>query len=276
MSIENIGKTISRLRKEKGMTQEELGTAIGVTSQAVSKWECGSTPDVELLPRIADAFGVSLDLLFGREHKYEDVCELVAKRIVCAKDKKEQIETAFLYGIDLQMAVFGAVTKNEEELKKIANGRYRNSALFCDEGIALLDMSEQTPSFFLMPYREKTGEKLLENHDYAAFFRRLADEDFWNTLLFLCKRKSQSKFTEKLLVDACGLASETAKEYLDVLEEWGMIYRDEAEIDDVLIDVYHFYSSDYLPAFLTFAAKVMDRPTSFYRSSRSREKPILS
>ncbi len=63
-----IGNTIAALRKEKGMTQETLANALGVTNQAVSKWESEqSCPDIALLPGIADLFGVSLDHLFGRE-----------------------------------------------------------------------------------------------------------------------------------------------------------------------------------------------------------------
>lgn len=63
-----IGNIIATLRKEKGMTQEALANALGVTNQAVSKWESEqSCPDIALLPSIADLFGVSIDYLFGRE-----------------------------------------------------------------------------------------------------------------------------------------------------------------------------------------------------------------
>lgn len=62
-----IGSTIANLRKEKNMTQEALANALGVTNQAVSKWESDqSRPDIAFLPTIADLFGVSIDHLFGR------------------------------------------------------------------------------------------------------------------------------------------------------------------------------------------------------------------
>lgn len=60
----NIGNNISALRKEKGITQEELANEIGVSAQAVSKWENDSScPDVSLLTKIADFFGVTVDEL---------------------------------------------------------------------------------------------------------------------------------------------------------------------------------------------------------------------
>ncbi len=62
----NLGNAIRRLRTERGMTQEELAAYTGVSFQAVSKWECGTTtPDIALLPKLAVFFGVRIDDLFG-------------------------------------------------------------------------------------------------------------------------------------------------------------------------------------------------------------------
>ena len=49
------------------MTQEDLGRVVGISAQAVSRWECGGAPDVALLPAVADTLGVTVDALFGRE-----------------------------------------------------------------------------------------------------------------------------------------------------------------------------------------------------------------
>ena len=63
-----LNETIAALRKERGMTQEELAALLGVSGQAVSKWESGiCCPDIGLLPALADVFGVTLDKLMGRE-----------------------------------------------------------------------------------------------------------------------------------------------------------------------------------------------------------------
>lgn len=60
-----IGKFISELRKSKGMTQMQLGDAVGVSYKAVSKWECGTTsPDISLFPDLAKVLGVTTDELF--------------------------------------------------------------------------------------------------------------------------------------------------------------------------------------------------------------------
>lgn len=60
-----IGKQIKKYRTTKGITQEQLGNLVGVTCQAVSKWERGGVPDAELLPSQSRALAVSIDTLFG-------------------------------------------------------------------------------------------------------------------------------------------------------------------------------------------------------------------
>lgn len=61
-----LGEKIREFRKRDGRTQEELATALGVSGQAVSRWEMGTGyPDMELLPSIANYFGVHIDELFG-------------------------------------------------------------------------------------------------------------------------------------------------------------------------------------------------------------------
>lgn len=67
MNSNLLGEQIARFRKALGMTQEDLGKAVGISAQAVSRWECGGAPDVTLLPAVADTLGVTVDALFGRE-----------------------------------------------------------------------------------------------------------------------------------------------------------------------------------------------------------------
>lgn len=68
MSKTTLGNKIASLRKENGWTQEELSEKLGVSPQAVSKWENDvSCPDITLLPEIARLFGVTTDCLLGCE-----------------------------------------------------------------------------------------------------------------------------------------------------------------------------------------------------------------
>jgi len=76
--METLGNRIARLRKRKDITQDELAEYMGVTAQAVSKWENDITcPDISALPKLADYFNVTVDeLLRGEE---PDKVKLVPK-----------------------------------------------------------------------------------------------------------------------------------------------------------------------------------------------------
>lgn len=78
----SLGTQIRELRRRDGRTQEALAEALGVTAQAVSRWEGGgSYPDMELLPSIANYFGVTLDELFGYNGVHARRIDLLAARI---------------------------------------------------------------------------------------------------------------------------------------------------------------------------------------------------
>ena len=72
----NIGTKIRELRHRDGRTQDNLADALGVTAQAVSRWESGgSYPDMEIVPAIANYFHVSIDELFGYQDKREEMIQ---------------------------------------------------------------------------------------------------------------------------------------------------------------------------------------------------------
>jgi len=69
----NIGSIIKELRQKRKMSQEELATYLGVSTQAVSRWETSVTfPDITLLPRIANVFSVTTDYLLGTDRLNND------------------------------------------------------------------------------------------------------------------------------------------------------------------------------------------------------------
>lgn len=67
-----IGSNILRYRKEQNLTQEELAKHLGISYQAVSKWENEqTTPDLSLLPALASILNVSIDRLMGYSHNFD-------------------------------------------------------------------------------------------------------------------------------------------------------------------------------------------------------------
>lgn len=69
MDAEKVGKFISKLRHEKGLTQKELADILGVSHKTISKWECGSGfPDISMIKKIAEELDISVEeLLDGKK-----------------------------------------------------------------------------------------------------------------------------------------------------------------------------------------------------------------
>ena len=81
----SIGSTIKRLRREKDITQEQLAEYLGITSRAISQWECDRTaPDISQLPALCHIFDVSSDVLL--EIDVEKINEEIKKYLDAARD----------------------------------------------------------------------------------------------------------------------------------------------------------------------------------------------
>lgn len=78
-----IGKKIRQLRRDLGMSQQTLSDKLGVTAQAVSKWENETSyPDISILPSMASIFGVQIDDLFeySKDKEYEKISNMIERK----------------------------------------------------------------------------------------------------------------------------------------------------------------------------------------------------
>ena len=88
MEKETFGQRLTKLRKEKELTQNDIADKVGVTAQAVSKWENDlASPDIDVLMKLADIFDISLDELLGKEKQTISLVE---------KPTKKEIDKMFL------------------------------------------------------------------------------------------------------------------------------------------------------------------------------------
>ncbi len=77
---ETLGKRISACRKKLGLTQDALAEKLGVTAQAVSKWENDqSCPDIAMLPKLSEVFGVTTDEILGLKQEKVHTAEVVTE-----------------------------------------------------------------------------------------------------------------------------------------------------------------------------------------------------
>ena len=101
MKAQTFGAMVAALRKEKGMTQQDLADKMGVTDKAVSKWERNlSYPDTASLPKLAETLGVSVDELMQGQ---------TAVRETASLSEAAQLFPVILTGVALAMGVAVAV-----------------------------------------------------------------------------------------------------------------------------------------------------------------------
>ncbi len=93
-----IGENLKRLRREKDLTQEELAAHLGVSFQAISKWERGeSYPDITILPALSNYFKITIDELVGMDEiKRTEEYENINKKWLENRNKKKHKENVKL------------------------------------------------------------------------------------------------------------------------------------------------------------------------------------
>lgn len=133
---ETFGQRLSRLRKEKGLTQEDIAKRIIISPQAVSKWENDiSSPDILVLSSLADILGVSVDELLGRQEENK-----TEEKETVEEKKEEDIKE----GIRLTDDDGSSVTINKEGVTCIdENGhKVKIGDHFKDKGMMIIDIVE--------------------------------------------------------------------------------------------------------------------------------------
>lgn len=135
-----IGERINRARKDRGLTQEKLAEMMGVSSQAVSKWENDqSYPDITTLPKLGEILGMSMDeILSGKKNEIPGEVQMVPEedrkdwkervlRIVCNDDGDKVrvnipmtlVAAAIEMGVGLGDVSMGGKNLNQIDIEKI-------------------------------------------------------------------------------------------------------------------------------------------------------------
>lgn len=277
MKTKKIGDIIADLRKERNIRQDELAEYVGVTAQAVSKWENGGMPDCELLPKIADFFGVSVDMLFGRElSDYKDVHAAVGEMLM-TEEEKACFTVMFDLCWTMEKALFGGKYKGKE-LEDIGTcGKPRwYSTVQTDEGYTMMGLSKDLPYFLLVPECKDKETALFKGIDYISLFADLSQKDVFEALIFLYKRKSNKLFTPELLVKAISVTPTRATEILDILVKYKQISTQKMEINDAEETLYRLLPSPSFYSLLIFAREFIDKPTNFNHYMGNRTAPYLA
>ncbi len=278
-NVKNIGVVISELRKTKGVTQDALAKYVGVSAQAVSKWENGGVPDAELLPKIADYFAISIDALFNRECNNSLSTEETILRDITNTKETERVKRAFELCWIMQQSMYGKLFSDSERFEEEAGTFDENdqvySQMLTDFGYTEMGLFNRIKYYLLVPDVADKDKAFFEGIDYPKLFKTLSDADVFRTLVYLYKRQKTNSFTEKLLVKELDLTIEKAKHVIKELFDLKLLGRTVAEIDDEIVEVFGFWPRPSFVSMLIFAREMIDIPDNFYVNNHSRRKPYL-
>ena len=277
MNTQTVGAMIAKLRKEKSVTQEELASKVGVSSQAVSKWENGGMPDAELLPRIADFFEVSIDTLFGRILKDQcDFAQVITTQFE-DKDEDQKIQTMFKMCWEIEKAMFyPEKSESLEEMQlSIGDGNQTYSSIVCDSGFTRVGIGNRLPYFLLVPECKDKERAFFEGIDYTTFFKDFSDQNVFRAVVLLNKRKSRKAFTANLLIKEMDIDKNTAADIIRILQKYNLIHITQIETDDEEQEIYTFNPTPSFIALLIFAREMIARPNVFSYYMGNRNQPYL-
>lgn len=184
---------LKEIRKSKGITQEQLAEAVGVSAQAVSKWEMNGYPDTPLLSQIADYLGVSIDELFGKKKQ-----ELSIEDKIIQYFKTIPREEWIQKEMDISRSLFCVYTGGEkyEAVPDYAfNSKdYHIFSLITDStGWMKLRITERLQFFLLMPEPKDGYDDLLKyDESYVQLFKFLSMPNALRVMYFLVGRSTDT------------------------------------------------------------------------------------
>lgn len=276
-----LGRKIKEFRMKRGITQEELGNLVGVTTQAVSKWERGGTPDAELLPNIARALRVSIDALFDMEQEKGSRLEDMIIEELYSKEDKEAFERAVSLCIAIEFGLFrinSLKNKAAAEMMDSVNDENNHeyySTLLTDDGLVRVRLSQNGRYFFLMPEPEMGYRSFLENIEgLSKTFRLLGDKDTLKILFFMYQRINK-KSSSELIAEGGGVSVEKVEKLMEQLEEFNLVECSDVETVNGDLKAYAMHKEATIVPLLTFARELNVNKVFDFGYVYKREKPIF-
>ncbi len=287
-----FGENLKQIRREKGITQEQLADAVGVSAQAVSKWEQGSFPDASLLPAAADFLGVKIDELFGRKEEHPSLEQLLMQEFDAAERDEEG---KLLYGAEAEKRrmlcvwrlchLLGCTYMRCSNIREVSEltieGNLWNRVYMqiVDEGgFIQAKLNKSLRYFLIMPQPEEgydSAGELKYGEGMEELFRFLGTPNVLRVLFLLAEQEQNIFFDCNTLMEELGIDFENAKEIIGGLLRLKLVVPAELKRGGENVEIYQYRLDCNLISFLTFAHILQDIPTNFSVMIQNRNTPYF-
>ena len=270
-----LSDNVKRFRLERGLTQEQLAVQLGVSSQAVSKWETSNTyPDGALLLPLANALGVTLDELFGNEQISMPHVSAKIISLLYNTEPKERFAVAHDIAWQIQRGLFNCKAEIDTRYDpNDLNERTYSSCITDNFGFTLASNGKE-PFFSLFPQSNEGFGYFLESTDeIQRIFSALSHAETMRAICFLY-RKSEYVFESAVLAAECEIAAEQIDGVMADLLSLGVVTKQDISINGEEKPVYHLRARCELIA-LFLLAKEIGYSGSYCLTARARKTPLL-
>lgn len=272
----SLSQNIKSLRQGKGMTQEQLAGVLGVSAQAVSKWETSETyPDGALLAPLADALDTSLDLLFDRtETSVPDVSARLWALIDRAPEE-ERIHLLRALGWQMEKGLFNTLMPITPGYAPEELSSGKRSYILSDHGFTQISNNPTAPFFSVFDEpAEGFGAALGDGEDIRRICAAMACPETMRAILFIHSKEPWYLLDGEVLARECDIPAEKLEGVLADLGELCLIKRQKLEVDGKTLELYSTRPSHKMIAMMLFARE-LHYWSGYSYQSQHRSKPYI-
>ena len=272
----SLSANIKRLRQEKNLTQEQLAAKLGVSAQAVSKWETSETyPDGTLLVPLAQELDVSLDVLFDNNSvSMADISSRIMSLIYNTK-VKERFNIARDICWQIERGLFNCCMEIEKgydpnDIKNTKSASY----ILENEGFTMVSNGKE-PFFAVFPQPEEGFGHFLEvKEELRKIFEALSHKDTVNALIYLYQEGRDYVFESSVLAKECEIGNDQIDAVLEDLRMLKVVWGQEVTINGKKRMLYYSRPSHILVAIFLIAREIGYKG-AFCLNTQNRNIPFL-
>ena len=260
---------LKSIRKAKNMKQEELAAIVGVSPQAVSKWEQGGLPDAALLPAIADALDVSIDALFGRQKEELGFYDLFLQHMH-GIHWHDVIHELYRIGQLCGASTCRAEKYSEYMFAHANENTYTEATL--DEGFFQGRLHEKKPYFLLIPEPEEGYESVVPYDEALVhLYKTLGSPNVLKALYYIMAERN-AYFDADAMAAALSVSTEEASQIIERLISINVVAQASFASGTQSKTIYQGKAFIEFISFLYFSSIFMNRPNQFMWQTNSRSK----
>jgi len=254
-----FNENLTKYRKRAGLTQNQLASKLSVTPQAVSKWEKGGYPDMELLPKISRILDVSLDILFGlkeNENKINIARISENKLQQLSDEKKGQFIIELFYGL---ICAYNKNTSPEDINfpESFVNETYAHLRTNYELAISRLNPDMQYLCFMRIPEKGinsyfKIQPRIIE------LFSFLSDENALRIISYAETLGRNCVLTKACIAKELSIPIDITSDIVDRFERFGIMWQLTASTCEGSFPIYGYVHNIPLVGILTLAESLVN------------------